>query len=60
MGRDIHMCIVIDTMVLVAASIGVAGGSEVIVTRNLRDQKNGQMNFPELRVIPPEKYLKDL
>lgn len=40
--------------------LAVAGGAEFIVTRNLRDLKVGQMNFPSLRAISPEDFLKEL
>jgi hypothetical protein len=35
-------------------------GAEFIVTRNLRDLQSSQMQFPVLRVISPEKFLKEL
>jgi putative PIN family toxin of toxin-antitoxin system len=40
--------------------LAVAGGAEFIVTRNLRDLKSSQMQFPALRVISPENFLKEL
>jgi hypothetical protein len=38
----------------------VAGGADLIVTRNLRDLQSSQMLFPALRVISPENFLKEL
>jgi len=40
--------------------VAVAGGADLIVTRNLRDLQSSQMLFPALRVISPENFLKEL
>ena len=40
--------------------LAVAGGAEFIVTRNLRDLQAGQLQWPNLRMISPENFLKEL
>ena len=40
--------------------VAVAGGADFIVTRNMRDLQSSQLLFPALRVITPEKFLKEL
>lgn len=40
--------------------LAVAGGARFIVTRNLRDVARMELNFPELRVVSPENFLKEL
>ena len=40
--------------------LAVAGGAEVIVTRNLRDIGGGELPFPSLRIISPEVFLKEI
>lgn len=39
--------------------LAVAGGAQVIVTRNLRDLARGASQFPSLRVLDPITYLKE-
>ena len=40
--------------------LAVAGRAEMIVTRNLRDFRNMDLRFPDLRVCPPETFLEKL
>lgn len=40
--------------------LAVAGGADLIVTRNLRDVQRGELQFPLLRIISPEAFLKEI
>lgn len=40
--------------------LAVAGGADVIVTRNLRDLTRSELKFPHLRVLLPEDFLKEI
>jgi predicted nucleic acid-binding protein len=40
--------------------LAVAGGADLIVTRNLRDIQGGELHFPQLRIISPEAFLKEI
>lgn len=40
--------------------LAVAGGADIIVTRNLRDVRGGELHFPHLRITPPEEFLKEI
>jgi putative PIN family toxin of toxin-antitoxin system len=40
--------------------LAVAGGADLIVTRNMRDIQRGELNFPHLRMISPEDFLKEI
>jgi len=40
--------------------LAVAGAAQAIVTRNLRDMAQMELNFPRLRVCPPEVLLQEL
>ena len=40
--------------------LAIAGGAELIVTRNLRDVQRGELQFPSLRVVTPEDFLKEI
>lgn len=40
--------------------LAVAGGADLIVTRNLRDVRRGELHFPHLRMISPEDFLKEI
>lgn len=40
--------------------LAVAGGARFIVTRNLRDVARMELKFPELRVMSPEDFLKEI
>ena len=40
--------------------LAVAGGADLIVTRNLRDIQRGELQFPQLRIISPEEFLKEI
>jgi uncharacterized protein len=40
--------------------LAVAGGAEVVVTRNLRDVRSGELKFPGLRILPPEELYKEI
>lgn len=39
--------------------IAVAAQAQVIVTRNLRDLARGELRFPGLRVLSPERFLEE-
>ncbi len=40
--------------------LAIAGGAEFIVTRNLRDLQRMELRFPQLKVVSPEDFLKEL
>ena len=40
--------------------LAVAGGADFIVTRNLRHLKNMELDFPNLRIVAPETFLKEI
>ncbi len=40
--------------------LAVAGGARFIVTRNLRDVARMELKFPDLRVLSPEDFLKEI
>jgi putative PIN family toxin of toxin-antitoxin system len=40
--------------------LAVAGGAEFIVTRNLRHLQNMQLRFPQLRIVAPATFLKEI
>jgi putative PIN family toxin of toxin-antitoxin system len=40
--------------------LAVAGGAHFIVSRNLRDVARMELKFPELRVVSPEDFLKEI
>jgi len=40
--------------------LAVAGGADLIVTRNLRDFQRGELQFPQLRIVSPEAFLKEI
>jgi putative PIN family toxin of toxin-antitoxin system len=40
--------------------LAVAGGAGFIVTRNLRDVARMELRFPDLRVVSPEDFLKEI
>jgi putative PIN family toxin of toxin-antitoxin system len=40
--------------------LAIAGGANLIVTRNLRDIQRGELQFPQLRIISPEAFLKEI
>ena len=40
--------------------LAVAGGADYIVTRNLRDVARMELRFPQLRVLSPEDFLKEI
>jgi putative PIN family toxin of toxin-antitoxin system len=40
--------------------LAVAGGAAFIVTRNLRDLQAGQLQWPNLQMVSPEDFLKEL
>jgi putative PIN family toxin of toxin-antitoxin system len=40
--------------------LAVAGSAKYIVTRNLRDVSRMKLNFPNLAVLTPEAFLKEL
>jgi predicted nucleic acid-binding protein len=40
--------------------LAVAGGADAIVTRNLRDLGRMELRFPQLKVLAPEDFLKEI
>jgi putative PIN family toxin of toxin-antitoxin system len=40
--------------------LAFAGGADLIVTNNVRDFKNAELRFPNLRVVAPGELLKEL
>jgi hypothetical protein len=38
----------------------VAGGARFVVTRNLCDVARKELKFPELHVVSPEDFLKEM
>ena len=40
--------------------LGVAGGAQYLVTRNIRDFASKELSFACLRVLTPETFLKEL
>lgn len=40
--------------------LAVAGGANYVVTRNLRDLTRMELKFPELHVLGPEDFLKEI
>lgn len=40
--------------------LAIAGGADLIVTRNLRDVQRGELQFPQLQIISPEAFLKEI
>lgn len=40
--------------------LAVAGGARFVVTRNLRDVARKELKFPELRVMSPQDFLKEM
>ena len=40
--------------------LAVAGGAETIITENLRDFTGGELNFPYLKVVTPETFIKEV
>ena len=40
--------------------LAIAGGADLIVTRNLRDLQRMELRFPQLRVVSPNDFLKEL
>ena len=38
----------------------IAGGAQYLVTRNIRDFAARELSFPNLRVLTPETFLKEL
>lgn len=40
--------------------LAVAGGADAIITRNLRDLAGMELRFPNLRLLSPENFLKEI
>lgn len=40
--------------------LAVAGNAGAIVTRNLRDLTRAELHFPQLKVLDPQNFLKEL
>ena len=39
--------------------LAVAGSAEAIVTKNLRDLRGAELKFPDLKIVPPEHFVKE-
>lgn len=40
--------------------LAVAGGAGVIVTNNVRDFRDGELTFPDIRILTPARFIKTL
>jgi putative PIN family toxin of toxin-antitoxin system len=40
--------------------LAVAGGAQLIVTKNLRDFRSAELHFPGLRILSPQDVLKEM
>lgn len=40
--------------------LAVAGGATQVVSRNLRDLRGGQLKFPEIAVMTPAQFLREV
>lgn len=40
--------------------LAIAGGASMIVTRNLKDFRQMELRFPQLRICTPETFLEEL
>ena len=40
--------------------LAVAGGADAVVTRNLRDLTATELHFPQLKILSPENFLKEI
>lgn len=40
--------------------LAVAGGASCVVTKNVRDFKNADLHFPEIRIVLPETFLQEM
>jgi putative PIN family toxin of toxin-antitoxin system len=40
--------------------LAVAGGASHVVTRNLRDLVSGELAFPNVKILTPEQFLKEI
>lgn len=40
--------------------LAVAGGAKQIITQNIRDFISGELKFPELEIITPEMFVKEI
>ncbi|APR03991.1 putative toxin-antitoxin system toxin component, PIN family [Thauera chlorobenzoica] len=40
--------------------LAVAGSADMIVTRNLKDFRQMELNFPHLRICSPETFVEEL
>lgn len=39
--------------------LAVAGAADVLITRNIRDFGGAQLRFPNLRILRPERFIKE-
>ena len=40
--------------------LAIAGGASSIITQNLKDLDQGQLNFPNLKIQNPQQFLKSI
>jgi len=40
--------------------LAIAGGAEAIVTKNVRDFRRMELQFPEIRILKPEALMKEI
>jgi predicted nucleic acid-binding protein len=40
--------------------LGIAGGASFLITKNIKDFKNSELQFPQLKVIDPISFIKEV
>ena len=40
--------------------LAIAGGASCIITQNLKDLNQGQLHFPNLKILSPQQFLKSI
>ena len=40
--------------------LAIAGGASAIVTNNVRDFRDSDLRFPQVRVVTPKEFLKEM
>ncbi|WP_205747784.1 putative toxin-antitoxin system toxin component, PIN family [Desulforhopalus sp. IMCC35007] len=40
--------------------LGIAGGASFLITKNIKDFKNPELQFPQLKVIDPVSFIKEV
>jgi predicted nucleic acid-binding protein len=39
--------------------LAIAANVTIIITNNIRDFRNADLLFPQIRILPPDKFLKE-